>query len=910
MMKISKHVIIFCATVILYGCATAVKGDTDLHTAARRNNTARVAELLAKGADSSLKNDQGDTALHVAVQNKSLASAALLAAQGDALFSQNGKGLTPIDLALERGESFYPAFFNTKTASARDPQGRTVVHYLADAKNTEALSYCIKEGLPLSTKDTAGMTPLGLALASPEDTASAEAAALLILGGADPVGGDTGYFEDAVRARNPTMRMENGITPLHIAAAEGHTGIAAYLAAGGANVNAQNSTGATPLHEAVRFGHGDIAELLIASGAGVNTRDSMGYTPLLLNSKRPEISDEDRMRLSGMLLSAQASPAAKNSHGDTILHLLAESEEDPAFVEMILDAGADVNERNKEGNTPLALAVANRNIPVIPTLVGRGSDVFAADIEGKTPLSKALDRGTELLENLVTPYTVKQRDSQGNTALHLAVSNATDETIRSIPGSSRPDDSALKEVEYLIRSGSDVNSRNKIGDTPLVEAVRNNYKPLGEVLLANGADVFAANSGGQSPLKLAIGNQDEQRDWVLTPEVMASTDGGGNTPLHYAAEWGYQWAARYLAEQGGDINRRNATGETPIFRAAQSNDAQMVELLASLGADVNARDYLGNTPLHACVRWSSHEAAEALIALHADLDAANLVEKTPLGEAARTGRTRLARMLLVAGADPNAGDSKGRTILMDAIQGGDAVTVRLLLDNGASPQIQETGGRTPYHAAVIRGDIDIITMLRQRGGNPMARDAGGNTPLSLAFARGDSAASPAIITTLVGNNANLTDSDGNTAIHIGVTQKVPAEIIETLVNAGCPLNRRNRDGATALTLAVRNRSYDIARLLLQKGADPFVFDNSGSCAVSAALAGDLPVLADIVQYSSGRTDMSGDGILHYAARSADAAMVRKLLGMGLDKSSRNIAGEVPYDVAVRWRNFSAAELLK
>ena len=51
--------------------------------------------------------------------------------------------------------------------------------------------------------------------------------------------------------------------------------------------------------------------------------------------------------------------------------------------------------------------------------------------------------------------------------------------------------------------------------------------------------------------------------------------------------------------------------------------------------------------------------------------------------------------------------------------------------------------------------------------------------------------------------------------------------------------------------------------------------------------------------------MAGEGILHYAARTGDITIIKKLLSMGLDRTSKNISGETAYDIAVRWQRESA-----
>ena len=61
-------------------------------------------------------------------------------------------------------------------------------------------------------------------------------------------------------------------TPLHAAAIHGHMDVAQFLITEGADVNAKNDNDATPLHYAVLYGHTEVVELLIAEGADINAR--------------------------------------------------------------------------------------------------------------------------------------------------------------------------------------------------------------------------------------------------------------------------------------------------------------------------------------------------------------------------------------------------------------------------------------------------------------------------------------------------------------------------------------------------------------------------------------------------------------------------------------------------------------
>lgn len=83
-------------------------------------------------------------------------------------------------------------------------------------------------------------------------------------------GAARGYSPFAAASAAPCGAADNnGRTPLHEAAANGHTAVVEALIAAGAAVNATNSCDRTPLHEAAAKGHIEVVSALIAAGAAV-----------------------------------------------------------------------------------------------------------------------------------------------------------------------------------------------------------------------------------------------------------------------------------------------------------------------------------------------------------------------------------------------------------------------------------------------------------------------------------------------------------------------------------------------------------------------------------------------------------------------------------------------------------------
>ena len=232
-------------------------------------------------------------------------------------------------------------------------------------------------------------------------------------------------------------------------------------------------------------------------------------------------NQESRSEIYSLLLTYGADPNSKDMYGDTPLHIATMAGMKTSILEKLVKSGADINERNKKGVTPLALAVEHQWTEHIDFYAKGGADIHAEDMEGKTPLSRALDISLDMTKKLVNSSNASSRDSMGNTPLHIAIERGA----------------SLDQITYLIECGADINARNRNGDSPLFLAVKNNLRAVGEILLAKQADVFATNTENYSPLRMAMTLGGEVQDWILSSEVIKDSDGIGNTPLHYAAEW-------------------------------------------------------------------------------------------------------------------------------------------------------------------------------------------------------------------------------------------------------------------------------------------------------------------------------------------------------------------------------------
>ena len=577
-------------------------------------------------------------------------------------------------------------------------------------------------------------------------------------------------------------------------------------------------------------------------------------------------------------------------YGDTVLHNAVMVNSDAETVSILTGNGADINTRNKEGVTPLHIAILKKNVGVARLLCDNKANIHTLDAKGKTPLLLALSESQEMLEAVVNEKNAMTVDSNGNTPLHVALAN----------------DATLPKVQYIVSLTSDVNLRNRDGNSALFLAVIKNRRKVGELLLAKDADIFSTNTNNNSPLRLAL-RYPAIQEWLITSRTIKATDGSGNTVLHYAAEWQYADSISSLTGKGADISAKNSNGESCIFNAAKTNNPAIIQTVVDCGGDILDRDNLGSTAVHVAVRWDAPDSIDKLVLLGANINAQNSSGKTPLAEAVVSGKFQIVRKLLDAGANPDSSDSNGVTPLVDAIRINNKDMVKLLLVYNANPNIQQVNGQNAFHEAAWLGDREIIVLIRNVGGNPLARDKNNNTPFSIIMNN-----NPALVNDLLGTSRTITDSDGNSPVMIVVKSKKSVSLLQSLIDLGYPVDTKDSDGYTALNYAIEHKDYNSAAVLLQNGADPFLaIDKKGRNGVTIALANqDLKMLSGIAKYAGSLCDIQGNTMLHYAAKTSSADIVKQLLSYGLDKKTANISGDTPYDLAIRWKRPEIAELLK
>lgn len=536
-----------------------------------------------------------------------------------------------------------------------------------------------------------------------------------------------------------------------------------------------------------------------------------------------------------------------NTDGLTALHVASRSGE-TAIVETLLRRGAAVDAQDSSGRTPLLFAVEGGYGAVCALLINAGADISQSDNSGLSPAEALLAKSTELISSVVNPENANIPSVDGIPIIHAAASSGNAE-----------------HVSALLEAGADPTVIDADGNTALDAALSGNVDvkkcECAAILLRSGSPPPTSNEWSYIAEPLRSGNTELRFDY-------------GSTALHLAAEHGQEGMVRYLLDIGADINARDQPGNTALHIAVRKGYRTIASLLLDMGCDVDVRDYNGNAPIHESLTASDDYA--------------------------------IMRMLLDRGADVNAKNGSASTPLHLAVMlNADISAARTLLDFGALVDPRDRNGNTPLLLATESMNREAAELFLSEGAAIHSRNNKGLTPAISILKAGEENCR----WFYTGNRLRETDNDGLSVLHIAVSLDINVDTLKVLMEAGALPNLRDFNGETALHYVVSSRHLDLASVLMDYGADPFLENNAGMTPLILSFEHG-PETATL--FLEGRIDVSdawGCTPLFHAVRWDYPENAAALLNAGADADHRNNYGGTALHEAVKANSLESAQLL-
>jgi len=221
-------------------------------------------------------------------------------------------------------------------------------------------------------------------------------------------------------------------------------------------------------------------------------------------------------------------------------------------IKFLVDKGADVNSKDKDGYAPLNRAALAGHLDIVKYLVNKGgADVNAKDEDGNTPLYYAAGKG------------------------HLDI------------------------VKFLVNKGADVNSQNIDEYTPLIDAAREGHIKVVNFLANRGADINAKNKHGHTAIYYAKnkGNTEIVKSLLYKLKHVNNK----NLICLYEEEDDYNKKAykviNYIDDNEKNINEIDEYGNTILHHASYVGDTSLVKELLLRKADITIKNKIEETAL-------------------------------------------------------------------------------------------------------------------------------------------------------------------------------------------------------------------------------------------------------------------------------------------------------------------------
>jgi uncharacterized protein len=308
--------------------------------------------------------------------------------------------------------------------------------------------------------------------------------------------------------------------------------------------------------------------------------------------------------------------------------------------------------------------------------------------------------------------------------------------------------------------------------SPVADAAARGDKATVQKLLKDGADVNAAQGDGMSALHWAAERGDAELADILLyagANVSATTRIGQYTPLHIAGKSGAAAVAKSLLKAGADVNAKTTnSGVTALHMAAASGNPETINVLIDAKADVNAKE--------------------------------NEAGQTPLIFASGLNRVDAIKALLARGADPGATTKVIDVAKFSALDRAAADLQRKVLEGFVGKESEAKASPSQVQAAIQAGREVVRTgKIPPPDPNAPANQRNFN---------------PEEI------NPPVQTKGGMTALLHAARQGYIASA-EALLDGGAKIDQQNAgDGTTPLLTSIINGQFDMAMMLIKRGANP------------------------------------------------------------------------------------------
>ncbi|EFA03955.1 hypothetical protein TcasGA2_TC014099 [Tribolium castaneum] len=518
----------------------------------------------------------------------------------------------------------------------------------------------------------------------------------------------------------------------------------------------------------------------------------------------------------------------------------------------LLEAGADVNEIFRDGNSPLMLSVMTQQLDMTELLLNNSADVNCVYKDFSVLQMAVSSNSVELVELVLKhkPNINRQCETLGYTALHHA-----------------SEMSSVEMVEILLKHGADPKIKSNKLYTPLIVALANKKSDIALKLIEaapSTVNEFSLDDNGDKLTPMILAAQYNH------PEVIKILHQCGadvhipenlSNPLHVAVGNGHIAATIALINAGASVNQPTKEGVYPIFCATKH--LPTLQILLNNAAEINAKTADGLTALHLAAINGKLDVVEELVTRGAKINDKDLSGNTPLVYSVLNNHLDVVIFLTENGAKVED-DSR---LLCTATNNDFRECIPVLVQNGANVNAKNVDELFPLHLALICSN-SCVEVLLNNGADPDVKFSDKNlAALHIAAVKRDIFSM--VLLTSYDADVNTVNSDRLTPLHILCDGDLTLQDFQTLTHF-----EHIRD-----QYSIGYNSHDCIKELIKKGANPNFQDEMGATP------------------------------LHFACKYKNTEIIKLLIDSGADVNAQTAEQQTPLHIAMALRKMQVVDLL-
>jgi len=639
----------------------------------------------------------------------------------------------------------------------------------------------------------------------------------------------------------------------------------------------------------------------------------------------------------------------------TALHCAVKSQ-NIQLVQLLIERGAKLDIKNKDGETAVTLAlklpneeirtmllsalqssveekIAGSNEPSAPPLKygevvpeektepkKRSSGLFAkinilsaakAEIETAHELRDAVQKGNFskvkqlIVEHISNPQYINLQGTKGYTALHWAIDYLSKQRKES-----KNEETALQIISFLIKFGADLSVKDENQKTALDLAGELDCFDVFSVL-------FEENCLNQQQIKVFLDQKTKidnidalcvavaQNKIEKVAELLKIIGGPnvfnkqGRTPLHIAVEKGHKKLCQFLLDSGADVEAKTKLSENrPIHLAASGNHLQIAQLLIDWKAKTSVSNRNGNTPSMLAL---ANNHIRMFNLLHGEKLEKHETLITEMRQAVESGNLKKVKALHLQGVNINS-------LLNLAFVRDHLEVAEYLIRAGANVNEKDGEDWTPLHYAAKSGRSDLCELLIKKGAHVNAITSKKMTPLHLAALNDHLLVASLLIEKKADPSAkndkqqmpeDVAKSNELREI-LSFARKKPLKkafgFIETPEVISSVILQKQ------LIEYVMSGNLDKVKEIIESGGDVNTTDEKHKRPILSIAIGQqhVEIAKYLMSYSDidvNAADNKGDTPLHWAAERQNEDLCLALIALGAKIGAENNDGKKPVDIA-------------